>query len=207
MSRVVKLGRYEISPDWPVTGEPQKSFQDKLRSGFFHSYMSGHVVVDVGYRGDNPAALPILPFAIGVDLGYPGYDGKTLPFPDESVDSIYSSHTLEHIPDFKHIINDWYRVIKIGGFIVCVVPHQFLYEKKKDLPSRWNPDHQRFYTPASLLREFEEALVPNSYRVRHLQDNDKDYAYQLGPDHHGHGGYEIELVIEKIAPPNWNLSD
>jgi ADP-heptose:LPS heptosyltransferase len=207
MDHVVTLGRREVSTGWPVKGEPQKTFRDKLESGFFMMYMSGQVVIDVGYWGNHPDAVPILPYAIGVDHGYPGYDGLTLPFPDETVDSVYSSHTLEHISDYIHVIRDWYRVTKIGGFIVTVVPHQFLYEKRQALPSRWNPDHQRFYTPASLLREFEEALVPNSYRVRHLRDNDKDYLYQLGPDHHGHGGYEIELVIEKIARPNWDLLD
>jgi hypothetical protein len=85
-------------------------------------------------------------------------------------------------------------------------PHQFLYEKKHTLPSLWNADHQRFYTPASLLREFEEALEPNSYRIRHLRDCDEGYTYELGPESHAGGGYEIELVVEKIQKPQWSLA-
>jgi hypothetical protein len=63
----------------------------------------------------------------------------------------------------------------------------------------------RFYTPASLLRELEECLKPNSYRVRHLSDNDFGYAYGLTPDRHALGCYEIELVVEKIESPSWTL--
>jgi len=203
-----ELGRYRVSRYWPVRGEPGVTFQSKLDGGFFESFMSGHVVVDVGFRGDKPDAVPILPHAIGVDFGYPGYDGQTLPFPDESVDTVFSSHTLEHISDYVQTIRDWYRVTKPNGFVVCIVPHQFLYEKRLSLPSRWNPDHKRFYTPASLLREFEEALEPNIYRVRHLRDNDQGYSYQIGPEHHAAvtGSYEIELVIQKIARPTWTLA-
>jgi len=168
--------------------------------------MAGDVTIDVGFRGAHHDAVPIFPHAIGVDLDYPGYDGKRLPFSDENVDTVYSSHMLEHVVDYRATIRDWYRVLKSGGFIVCVVPHQFLYEKKTALPSIWNSDHKRFYTPASLLREFEEALVPNTYRIRHLCDSDDGYTYDIGPDVHSGGGYEIELVVQKIKKTVWVLA-
>jgi SAM-dependent methyltransferase len=203
---VVKVGRYEVPEDWPVKGEAGRTFNEKLKNGFFSAYMAGEVTIDVGYRGAFDNAVPILPHAIGVDLDYPGYDGKKLPFLDESVDTVYSSHMLEHVTDFRATIWDWHRVVTPGGFIVCVVPHQFLYEKKRQLPSFWNADHKRFYTPASLLREFETSLQPNTYRVRHLRDNDQRYTYGIGPEAHSGGGYEIELVVQKITPPNWDLA-
>lgn len=202
----IRLGRREIPQDWPVTGEASRTFVDKLTSGFFSAYMAGEVIIDVGYRGYDDDPVPILPHAIGVDLDYPGYDGVRLPFPDGSADAIYSSHVLEHISDYKGAIRDWHRVVKERGFIICVVPHQFLYEKRRAPPSIWNADHKRFYTPASLLREFEEALEPNSYRVRHLRDGDEGYTYNLGPECHAQGVYEIELVVEKIAKPAWSLA-
>jgi SAM-dependent methyltransferase len=203
---MVKVGRYEVPEDWPVKGEAGRSFKAKLSNGFFSSYMAGEVTIDVGYRGAFTDAVPILPYAIGVDLDYPGYDGKRLPFPDESVDTVHSSHMLEHVVDFRATIRDWYRVVRPGGFIVCVVPHQFLYEKRRALPSSWNADHKRFYTPASLLWEFETSLRPNTYRVRHLRDNDEGYTYEIGPEAHPGGGYEVELVVEKIRPPEWDLA-
>jgi SAM-dependent methyltransferase len=203
---MVKVGRFEVPEDWPVKGEAARTFKEKLHNDFFSTYMSGEVTIDVGYRGAFADAVPVLPHAIGVDLDYPAYDGKQLPFPDESVDTVYSSHMLEHVTDFRATICDWHRVLRPGGFIVCLVPHQFLYEKRRSLPSAWNADHKRFYTPASLLREFEASLRPNTYRIRHLRDNDEGYTYRIGPEAHSGGGYEIELVVEKIAPPEWDLA-
>src|SRR5947207_7886552 len=203
---MAKVGRYEVPEDWPVKGEAGRSFSEKLKTGFFSTYMAGEVTIDVGYRGAFEDAVPILPHAIGVDLDYPEYDGKKLPFPDESVDTVYSSHMLEHVADFRTTIRDWHRVLRSGGFIVCVVPHQFLYEKRHSLPSSWNADHKRFYTPASLLSEFEISLRPNTYRVRHLRDNDENYTYEIGPEIHSGGGYEIEIVVQKIDPPAWDLT-
>jgi SAM-dependent methyltransferase len=203
---MVKVGRYEVPEDWPVKGEAGRTFNEKLKNGFFSTYMAGEVTIDVGYRGGFEDAVPILPHAIGVDLDYPEYDGKTLPFPDDSVDTVYSSHMLEHVADFRATIRDWHRVVRSGGFIVCVVPHQFLYEKRRGLPSSWNADHKRFYTPASLLSEFEASLRPNTYRVRQLRDSDENYTYEKGPEEHSGGGYEIELVVQKIDPPGWDLA-
>lgn len=202
---MIKVGSHDVPEDWPVQGEAGSSFKEKLREGFFAKYMSGNVVIDIGFRGSYANAVPILPHAIGIDVDYPGYDGVILPFAAGSVDTVYSSHMLEHVTDYTIVIRDWYRVLKPGGFIVCIVPHQFLYERKHQLPSLWNFDHKRFYTPASLLREFEESLEPNTYRIRHLRDNDKDYDYACGPNVHACGRYEIELVVQKIQRPDWDL--
>lgn len=57
------------------------------------------------------------------------------------------------------------------------------------------------------MAEIEEALVPNSYRVRWLGDDDTDYDYQLGRDDEPVGGRDILLAIERIAPPAWGLLD
>ena len=192
--------------DYAPPGEAGRCYQRRRRTGFLDRYCSGKVVLDVGYSGyDNPENKTALPNAIGVDLGYPGYDGRTLPFADGSVDTVFSSHCLEHIQFDHQAIRDWFRVLKTGGFIVCMVPSQALYEKRRYLPSRFNEDHKRMYTPATFLRSFEEALAVNSYRVRHLAENDTGFNYALGPNVHSDGAYEIELVIEKIAPPSWDL--
>jgi SAM-dependent methyltransferase len=193
--------------DWGVKGEAAKTYKLKVASGFVHKYLSGPIVLDIGFKGHVEGSIPITPDAIGVDMDFPGYDGIKLPFADDTVDAIFSSHTLEHIQEYKQVIRDWHRAIKIGGFIVCVVPHQFLYEKRLRLPSKWNIDHKRYYTPSSLLQEFEESLRPNTYRVRHLCDNDLWFDYDRGPEEHSYGCYEIELVIEKIKIPFWTLGE
>jgi len=179
-----------------VGEESSKTWYEKVGSGFFSKYMKGQGL-DIGGKG-YINSHSILPNAILVDLDYPDYDGKTLPFEDNSQDFIYNSHCLEHIDDYQNAIRDWFRVTKKGGHIIITVPHAALYEKKDFPPSRFNGDHKRFYTPASLLREIEESLHINSYRIRHLMDNDKGHNYEDPPEVHGRGLYEIEVVVEKL---------
>lgn len=179
-----------------VGEESKKTYQKKLDNGFFQKYMSG-TGLDIGYAGYTNCE-PILETATGVDKNYPGYDGKILPFNSYTQSYVYTSHCLEHIEDYKQAITEWFRVLTVKGHLIIVVPHKYLYEKKEELPSRWNEDHKRFYTPASLLKEVEESLTPNTYRVRLLEDNDEDHDYSAPPDVHANWGYEITLVIERI---------
>jgi ADP-heptose:LPS heptosyltransferase/SAM-dependent methyltransferase len=191
--------------DRPVGEEARKAHAARLACGLITAYLTGPAILDIGYKGYRDDVVPIVPGAIGVELDYPGYDGRTLPFPDASQDGVFASHCLEHIDDYLNALRDWFRVLKVGGFLIIMVPHQHLYEKRTNLPSRFNADHKRFYTPASLINEIERALAPNTYRLRHLVDNDAHFDYTLPPEQHSGGCYEIELVIEKIAPPPWQL--
>jgi SAM-dependent methyltransferase len=194
-----------MDPDRRVGTEARKTYALKLENGFIERYLSGSAILDIGYTGYETDVLPIVPQAIGVDFDYPGYDGETLPFASGSQDSVFSSHCLEHVKDSRASIREWFRVLKNGGFLVICVPHQYLYERRLELPSQWNLDHRRFYTPAALMADVEAALEPNTYRVRQLIDNDLGYDYAIPLHQHPGGCYEIELVLERIAPPPWRL--
>jgi SAM-dependent methyltransferase len=191
--------------------ENRRSFQFFRERGlgemnFFGRFMQGHGL-DIGYKGSlGDRAETVLPTAIGVDQDYPGYDGKTLPFCEGTQDYVYSSHCLEHMMYPTSAIREWFRVLKVGGYLVITVPHRDLYEKKLDLPSRWNAGHRRFYLPSDLLQEIERALAPNSYRIRYLQDCDEDYSYSVGPDVHPSGEYQIECVVQKLDRPKWGVT-
>jgi SAM-dependent methyltransferase len=193
--------------DRAVGHESRKTYSEKIANGFFAKYLSGEAILEIGYKGYVDGTVPIVPQAIGIDVDYPGYDGLRLPFPDESQDAVYSSHCFEHIQEYQATLREWYRVLKVGGYLIIVVPHQHLFERRRQLPSRGNIDHKRFYTPASLLREIEEVFPPNSYRIRHLMDNDKGFDYSVMPREPGVGCYEIELVLEKRKKPVWDLDD
>lgn len=181
-----------------------RSWSCGARTSFYERYMGGRGL-DVGYRGSLENADPVLETAIGIDIDYPGYDGLVLPFQPESQDYVFSSHCLEHLNSPYSYIREWFNVLKLGGYLILIVPHQHLYEKKQERPSRYNEDHKRFYTPAYLLQEVEIALPPNTYRIRHLQDNDIGYDYSIPPEIHANGCYEIELVIQKIKEPTWKI--
>lgn len=180
-----------------VGAESRKTWLDKDSNGFFGKYMIGKGL-DIGYKGYETDILPILADAVGLDLDTPGYDGTTIPEKDNKFSYVYSSHTLEHVSDYKNFIRECYRVTKIGGHVIIVVPHQWIYEKKANLPSKWNPDHKRFYTSSSLCKEIENSLLINSFRIRHLRENDEGHDYSSGPDVHGQWNYEIEVVIQKL---------
>ena len=181
--------------------EAAKNHERRLQEGFYERYLTGENILDIGFRGGDPDSTPITPTATGVDLDYPGYDGRVLPFPSETQDAVFASHCLEHIDDYQNAISDWFRVLKIGGFLVIAVPHRDLYERKKTLPSLFNGDHRRLYTPAVLLSEVEASLPVGGFRIRSLRDIDDGFDYSVPPEIHPEGSYEIELVIEKIKVP------
>lgn len=51
-------------------------------------------------------------------------DGAALPFLDESLDFVISSHVLEHLPDTIGALKEWYRVVKPGGYLFMILPHK-----------------------------------------------------------------------------------
>ena len=192
-------------PNRRVGYESRKSYAKRIQEGFFNKFMQGNGI-ELAPKGYEEDIETILPTAIPVDLDTPGYNGYELPVSDESQDYIYSSHVLEHIDDYKRAIQAWHKALKVGGHIIIYVPSALLYEKKMTIPvSLHNPEHKRAYTPASLLKEIEESLEPNSYRVRLLRDNDDNYDYTIDVAKHCVGECSIELVIQKIKKPNWDL--
>lgn len=52
-------------------------------------------------------------------------DMTFLPFKDESVDEIFSSHTLEHVSMNKvgETLKEWFRVLKPKGKLILLVPN------------------------------------------------------------------------------------
>lgn len=45
-----------------------------------------------------------------------------LPFDNDSIDEIYASHILEHIRNIIGLMNECYRVLKVGGIFDIIVP-------------------------------------------------------------------------------------
>lgn len=186
--------------------ESRKAYDRRVIDGFWNRFVRGPVVIDLGWRGAEQNALPICEDAVGIDLGTPGYDGRTLPYDDCAVDCVHASHLLEHVEDTGAALREWFRVLRIGGTMIVAVPHAMLYERRLSVPpSRWSGEHLRCYTPATLLAEVERSLQPNTYRVRHLSDDDTGYDYLLPKDSHPTGCLEILMVLERINPPSWNL--
>ncbi|GAA0873223.1 class I SAM-dependent methyltransferase [Gangjinia marincola] len=67
------------------------------------------------------------------DLNSPLADVKAdicdLPFDDNSYDTIFCNHVLEHIPNDKKAMQELYRVLKPGGMAILQVPQDLNREK------------------------------------------------------------------------------
>ncbi len=159
------------------------------RTGPLATYLSGPSILEVG--PDQPAAGDP-PRSIAAEA---------------TQATIFAGYRLQDIRNYRAALQGWFGALRIGGHLVVVVPHTFLYERQNAMPSRWSPDQRRLYTPGSLMGEIEEALVPNSYRLRWLGDLDEGYDYSLGSLSHPVGRHDVAVVLEKIEQPSWMLSE
>jgi SAM-dependent methyltransferase len=81
------------------------------------------------------------------------YDGKNIPFEDETFDSILAGEVLEHVPDIHKSLSELYRVLKKDGKILITVP--FVWQEH-EMPF----DFRRFTTNG-----IEQLLVDNGFEV------------------------------------------
>jgi SAM-dependent methyltransferase len=81
------------------------------------------------------------------------YDGKTIPFPDNSFDSILASEVFEHVFNLPEILSELNRVLKTGGKILITCP--FLW-KEHELPH----DYARY-----TLYALRDLLEKNNFKV------------------------------------------
>jgi len=45
------------------------------------------------------------------------------PWPDDSVDEVLMQHVLEHVKDIRKIMDQLWRILKPGGWLIIYVPH------------------------------------------------------------------------------------
>ena len=71
-------------------------------------------------------------------------DGAALPYEDESFDYVFSSHTLEHISGTEHVLKEWLRVVKEGGYVIIVMPDKrfHLHDPDNKKPGEWAPEEK-----------------------------------------------------------------
>lgn len=121
----------------------------------------------------------VFPYAIGVDnmdhanrFGWqyrPDVisDSSNLSmFSNESMDCVFSSHTLEHVQDTRKHLKEWFRVVKRGGYLILYLPHKELYPNIGQPGS--NPDHKHDFMPEDIVHVMRQVgcwdLVVNEKR-------------------------------------------
>lgn len=106
-------------------------------------------------------------------------DITDIQYPDETFDVIYCSHVLEHVPDDRKAMREFFRVLKTGGWAILLVP--ITAETTFEDPSVSSPeererlfgqhDHVRRYGPdyVDRLREAGFTVAVDEY-VRDLDE-------------------------------------
>jgi SAM-dependent methyltransferase len=178
-----------------VPAETTKARKRREQENFFEKYCVGRGL-DIGFGGDLLSEN-----CTGWD--YEHGDAQYLRgVRDVSYDFVYASHTLEHMVSVEASLQNWWRVLKPGGYLIICVPDRDLYEKKTVLPSRWNNDHKHFF----LLNRDDPpdtiAIVPLIQKI--LSGQDIVYAKICDdghtitdPNRHSDGEYSLEIVIRK----------
>jgi SAM-dependent methyltransferase len=83
-----------------------------LNIGAGHTFIPGFINVDISERAE-----------VTLDLGK-----EKLPFPNDSVRTIFSLATLEHIPDYLFALGEMHRVLKHDGELLLTLPYVTLTE-------------------------------------------------------------------------------
>lgn len=93
-------------------------------------------------------------------------------FADASMDFVYSSHTLEHIVDFKGALKEWWRLVKVGGYMVLYLPHKEFYPNIGEDGA--NSDHKHDFLPKDVID-----AMPAGYDLIECEDRDQDDEYSF----------------------------
>jgi SAM-dependent methyltransferase len=166
---------------------------------FFDTYFNGKII-DIG-GGTDPVTenAEVFDFEQGDAQHILKYKDK------ESYDCVNSSHCLEHMKDVPLALSQWWELVKPGGYMIIVVPHEDLYEQKI-WPSVFATDvyGTDVYGHAATFRlKTEDTWSPVSYdifelastlasaQVIHSEIQDLNYDYSLLGKRLGPGARKI----------------
>lgn len=95
--------------------------------------------IDIG-----PADDPIFPDVKCFDME-DGDANIITQYVKDQYDYVFASHCLEHMHNPHEALQEWWKLVKVGGHIFFAIPDEDLYEQGV-FPSRFNPDHKATFT-------------------------------------------------------------
>ena len=116
-------------------------------------------VIDIGCKHEKIK----FPGALGLDLAEnPGIDlvhdlhNRPYPFPDGSFDIVVANHIFEHLEDLPSVMEELYRIMKVGGYLIIRTPFYLTHGSFDD------PTHIRHYT----LRSMDFFCVESKWKFK-----------------------------------------
>ena len=129
--------------------------------------------------------------------------GRRLPFNDEEIDLIYTSHVVEHLPkeNFKYFLRECLRILKKGGANIIATPSieklcSILYGKDSD-----KIDVLKSYFSTHFMKE--EIFAPCEYLNLIMKGFDHKYLYDFALIEHlaEKAGYRsVERIVNSDVP-------
>lgn len=124
-------------------------------------------VLDIGCRREELK----FPGAVGLDImDGDGIDvvhdlnSRPYPFPDDHFDMVIANHIFEHIHDLVPVIEELYRVMKKGGYLIIRTPFLSHHGAFGD------PTHVRGFT----LRSFDFFRADSKWKLPGVETNFKE---------------------------------
>jgi SAM-dependent methyltransferase len=114
--------------------------------------------------------------------------GDDLPFKDNTLDYVLSSHVVEHFFDPVKALREWHRVIKPGGYIFIIAPHK---DRTFDKPREVTPVAELMGRSTGRIRVSDYAQAIDLAKVK------ESGTATFGP------GYEVppQVLIRRGAQP------
>lgn len=129
-------------------GKDYPAFQSQGNASQFAIPFAKHVCIGEGYDIGCMHKEWAFPGAIPIDLTF-NDPWDALNLPEQQVDYIFSSHCLEHIPNWVNVLDYWYSKLKLSGVLFLYLPD---YSQEYWRP--WNNrKHLNIFTP-SIVRDY-----------------------------------------------------
>lgn len=134
---------------------PERCFEPRFKKQMRDGYLTADLL--------NPNAMVKMDIA---DIQYP----------DQTFDIIFCSHVLEHVPDDKKAMREFFRVLKNDGWAILLVPitRQKTYEDssiidpKERFRAFGQEDHVRAYGPDYVHRLQNAGFTVEIFQVNNL---------------------------------------
>lgn len=117
---------------------------------------------------------------------------------DETVDSVFSSHLLEHIEDYQGALKDWWRCLKVGGYLVLYLPHKKFYPNVGTAGA--NPDHKHDFEPSDIVNAMREVADDWDLVVKQDRNEGVEYSFLLVFRKYAAGGVKFSW-LQSFARP------
>lgn len=136
--------------------------------------------------------------------------GKSLPFEDNAFDLIISDYTFEHVANPEEVANEFYRILKPGGWICARTPNKYSYISIITRLIK-NSFHTRILKHAQPERK-EIDVFPTTFKLNSIKDisknfdknrfNNHTYRYEAEPSYYFNNKYIflIMMLTNKFLP-------